>query len=122
LIYTSDLIDQLSHYTYSFSFLYRPLVWICCSEIYSSRLRGFSVSFATSFNWGFNAVIAKITPIMMEKIGAGTYMFFGSCAILMGVFVYFFVPETKGRSLEDIDKVIILNNIIMLLRFSHILL
>ncbi|KAI8891143.1 general substrate transporter [Backusella circina FSU 941] len=81
-----------------------PLVWICCSEIYSSRLRGFSVSFATAFNWGFNAVIAKVTPIMIHSISYGTYFFFGSCAILMGIFVYFFVPETKGRSLEDIDK------------------
>jgi hypothetical protein len=54
-----------------------------------------------------NAIIAKVTPIMIQKISYGTYFFFGSMAIVMGVFAFLFVPETKGRSLEEIDKVII---------------
>jgi hypothetical protein len=55
-----------------------------------------------------NAVIAKVTPIMIQKISYGTYFFFGTMAIVMGIFAYLFVPETKGRSLEEIDRVIII--------------
>jgi hypothetical protein len=51
-----------------------------------------------------NATIAKVTPIMIANITYGTYFFFGSCAIIMGVFVFFLVPETRNRSLEDMDE------------------
>lgn len=52
-----------------------------------------------------NATIAKVTPIMMAKITYGTYFFFGAMAVVMGVFTYVFLPETRGRSLEEIDEV-----------------
>jgi hypothetical protein len=52
-----------------------------------------------------NAIIAKVTPLMMANITYGTYFFFGCTAVLMGVFTYFLVPETRGRSLEQIDEV-----------------
>lgn len=53
-----------------------------------------------------NAVIAKVTPIMMANITYGTYFFFGCCAVIMGLFAYLLLPETRGRSLEEIDEVI----------------
>jgi hypothetical protein len=40
---------------------------------------------------------------MISNIGYGTYLFFGSCTILMTIWAYFFVPETKGRTLESMD-------------------
>lgn len=52
-----------------------------------------------------NATIAKVTPIMTQNITYGTYFFFGACAVLMGAFTYLFVPETRGRSLEEMEKV-----------------
>ena len=52
-----------------------------------------------------NATIAKVTPIMMQNITYGTYFFFGCCAILMGTFTYVLVPETRGRSLEEMEEV-----------------
>ena len=52
-----------------------------------------------------NATIAKVTPIMISDITYGTYFFFGCCAVLMGSFTYFFVPETRGRSLEEMEQV-----------------
>lgn len=42
---------------------------------------------------------------MLEKIGFGTYIFFAGFAVLAGVFTWFFVPETRGRSLEEMDAV-----------------
>jgi hypothetical protein len=52
-----------------------------------------------------NATLAKVTPIMMTNITYGTYFFFGAMAVVMGVFAYVFLPETRGRSLEEIDAV-----------------
>jgi hypothetical protein len=52
--------------------------------------------------WLFNFVIAKITPIMLADITYGTFLLFGSCCILMFVYVIFCVPETKGVPLESI--------------------
>lgn len=40
---------------------------------------------------------------MISNIGYGTYLFFGSCTILMTIWAHFFVPETKGRTLESMD-------------------
>ncbi|CEG66505.1 hypothetical protein RMATCC62417_03072 [Rhizopus microsporus] len=80
-----------------------PIVWIVCSEIYPTRLRAISLSITTAFNWAMNATLAKVTPIMMTNITYGTYFFFGAMAVVMGVFAYVFLPETRGRSLEEID-------------------
>lgn len=52
--------------------------------------------------WLFNFVIAKITPLMLSGIPYGTFLLFGSCCIIMGVYTIFCVPETKGVPLESI--------------------
>jgi SP family sugar:H+ symporter-like MFS transporter len=82
-----------------------PITWIVCSEIFPTRIRAVALSIGTAFNWAMNAIIAKVTPIMIANITAGAYFFYGSMAVLMGIFVYFLLPETKGRSLEEIDAV-----------------
>ncbi|KAG1144014.1 hypothetical protein G6F37_001778 [Rhizopus arrhizus] len=81
-----------------------PIVWIVCSEIYPTRVRAISLSITTAFNWAMNATIAKVTPIMMNDITYGTYFFFGAMSVVMGTFAYVFLPETRGRSLEEIDE------------------
>ncbi|CAO3592944.1 unnamed protein product [Absidia cylindrospora] len=88
-----------------YEFSWGPICWIYCSEIFPTHIRAICLSITTAFNWAMNAVIAKVTPIMMANITYGTYFFFGCTAVLMGTFVYFLVPETRGRSLEQIDEV-----------------
>ncbi|KAL7316961.1 hypothetical protein PS15m_003377 [Mucor circinelloides] len=87
-----------------YEFSYGPIVWVVCSEIYPTRIRAMALSITTAFNWAMNATIAKVTPIMITNITYGTYFFFGSMAVIMGVFVYVFLPETRGRSLEEMDE------------------
>ncbi|KAG2235895.1 hypothetical protein INT48_008198 [Thamnidium elegans] len=87
-----------------YEFSWGPIVWVVCSEIYPTRIRAMSLSITTAFNWAMNACIAKVTPIMIAKITYGTYFFFGSCAVIMGVFTYVLLPETRGRSLEEMDE------------------
>ncbi|ORX60426.1 general substrate transporter [Hesseltinella vesiculosa] len=86
-----------------YEFSWGPIPWICCSEIFPNNIRSLSLSITTAFNWACNAVIAKVTPLMMTNITYGTYFFFGSMAVVMGVFVYFFLPETRGRSMEELN-------------------
>lgn len=88
-----------------YEFSWGPIVWVVCSEIYPTRIRAMSLSITTAFNWAMNATIAKVTPIMIAKITYGTYFFFGSMAVIMGLFAYFLLPETRGRSLEEMDEV-----------------
>lgn len=52
-----------------------------------------------------NAIIGKITPLMIADISYGTFFFYGACCLTMGLVVYVFLPETKGRSLEEMDQV-----------------
>lgn len=86
-----------------YEFSWGPVVWVVCSEIYPTRIRAMSLSLTTAFNWAMNATIAKVTPIMITNISFGTYFFFGTCAIIMGLFAFVFLPETRGRSLEEMD-------------------
>ncbi|KAJ6787111.1 hypothetical protein PWT90_09307 [Aphanocladium album] len=91
----------------SFQFGWGPACWILVSEIPTARLRALNVSIAAATQWLFNFVAARTVLTMqstMGKAGYGMYFMFGSFCFLMGLFVYFFVPETKGLSLEKMDE------------------
>ncbi len=80
------------------------IVWIYCSEIFPLRIRTLCCALTSAMQWLFQFVIARSTPYMVSNIGYGTYLFFGSCTILMTIWAYFCVPETKGRTLESMDQ------------------
>ncbi|KAK0719179.1 MFS sugar transporter-like protein [Lasiosphaeris hirsuta] len=90
-----------------FQFGWGPTCWIYASEIPTARLRSQNVAFAAATQWLFNFVVARSVPVMLETVGAygyGTYLIFGSFCFSMFFFVWFFIPETKGVSLEAMDK------------------
>lgn len=90
-----------------FQFGWGPACWIYASEIPAARLRSLNVSYAAATQWLFNFVVARSVPPMIATVGAhgyGTYLIFGSFCFSMFFFVWFFVPETKGMSLETMDK------------------
>ncbi|KAK4187924.1 putative permease [Podospora australis] len=90
-----------------FQFGWGPACWIYASEIPAARLRSLNVSLAAATQWLFNFVVARSVPNMLVTVGAngyGTYLIFGSFCFSMFFFVWFFVPETKGISLEAMDK------------------
>jgi sugar porter (SP) family MFS transporter len=86
-----------------FCFSYAGVPWIYCAEIFPLRIRGIGMALCTATHWLFNFVIARAVPYMVSNIGYGTYFVFATCLTLSIPFVYFFVPETKGLSLEEID-------------------
>ncbi|KXH53313.1 hypothetical protein CSIM01_11833 [Colletotrichum simmondsii] len=89
-----------------FQFGWGPACWIYASEIPAARLRSQNVALAAATQWLFNLIVARTVPNMLATVGAhgyGTYLIFGSFCFSMFFFVWFFVPETKGISLEHMD-------------------
>jgi hypothetical protein len=72
-------------------------------QIFPTRLRAYGVGLAAATQWLFNFVITEITPRAVNHIGWRTFLMFGIFCLAMGVFAFFFIKETKGRSLEDMD-------------------
>jgi SP family xylose:H+ symportor-like MFS transporter len=89
-----------------------PVVWVVLSEIFPTRVRGRALGLATFCLWTANYVISQTFPMMdknawlLEKFNHAFpfWLYAGFCAILM-VFVIFWVPETKGKRLEEIEMV-----------------
>ncbi|KAF1913670.1 general substrate transporter [Ampelomyces quisqualis] len=89
-----------------FQFGWGPVCWIYVSEIPAARLRSLNVAIAAATQWLFNFVVARATPNMMATVGKGgygTFLIYGSFCFIMFFFVWFLVPETKGLSLEKMD-------------------
>ncbi len=91
-------------YTASFMMSWGPICWVLISEIFPNKIRGQAVAVAVAFQWFANYLISSTYPAMMEFSGGMTYGFYGLMAILSALFVWKMVPETKGKSLEEMDK------------------
>ncbi|MDD2680367.1 MAG: MFS transporter, partial [Candidatus Omnitrophica bacterium] len=82
-----------------------PIFWLMIAEIYPLKVRGRAMSLATVANWGFNMLVAATFLTLTDKLGkAGTFWLFALISIAGIVYCYFFVPETKGYTLEEIEQ------------------
>jgi len=89
-------------FSWAFSFSYGPVSWIYQSEIFPTNLRALGTSLATASNWANNVVIGQITPFGFKNLGY-KYFFVYVCTNILNIFIsYFFFPETKNKSLEEI--------------------
>ncbi|KAK2042888.1 general substrate transporter [Colletotrichum somersetense] len=82
---------------------WQGITWLYASEVQTLEIRMLAVSITTATTWLGSFIIARSTPYMISDLGYGAYFFFGAILILMGVWAFFFVPETKGLTLEDMD-------------------
>ncbi|ORX95957.1 sugar transporter [Basidiobolus meristosporus CBS 931.73] len=87
-----------------FAFTWGPIGWVYPSEIYPNRVRAKCLSITTVTNWTFNFLVGLVVPKLMESIKWGLYGVFAVFGVIMFINVFFFVPETKGLSLEEIDQ------------------
>lgn len=93
-------------YMLVFGMTYGPVPWAMPAEIFPSALRAKGVAWSTCSNWLNNFIIGLITPPLIQNTrGFGAYTFFAFFCALSFVWGWFCVPETKGRSLEDMDRV-----------------
>lgn len=98
-------VISLMLYVGSFAIGLGPVFWLMISEIYPLRIRGRAMSTATIVNWGTNLLVAITFLSLIQLIGTpGTFWLYGIIGIVAWVFVYFLVPETKGKSLEEIES------------------
>lgn len=91
-------------FTASFMMSWGPIVWVVLSEIFPNRIRGAAMAIAVAVQWLANFTITSFYPYMMEVSGAMTYGFYGLMCVLSGLFVWKFLPETKGKTLEELEK------------------
>ena len=79
------------------------LPWIYPPEIASMRVRSMTNAFSTCTNWLCNFAVVMFTPIFIQDAGWGCYLFFACINFLYLPVIFFFYPETAGRTLEEID-------------------
>ena len=77
---------------------------IYVAESQSQRTRASATHLAHGSNWMTNFLVALTTPILLAKSSYGAYFLFGGCSLLTAIVCFAFVPETKGKSLEEIEE------------------
>jgi MFS family permease len=91
-------------YVASFSFSMGVVGWVMISEIYPTRTRGRAMALATGAVWGACFLVSQTFPIFKEMSISRTFWGYAVLCAAAIVFIWFWVPETKGRSLEEIER------------------
>lgn len=91
-------------YTGFFAFSQGAVLWVFISEIFPNHIRAKGITLGSTTHWVMAAVIALFFPYLIEKAGGGNvFLFFSFMMCIQLVFVWKLMPETKGRSLEQIE-------------------
>lgn len=100
-------------YSASFMFSWGPICWVLIAEIFPNTIRGAAVAIAVAFQWIFNFIVSS-TFVPMYNMTAGdmgekfghmfAYALYGIICVIAAIFVWKLVPETKGKTLEDMNK------------------
>ncbi|MDD3077664.1 MAG: sugar porter family MFS transporter [Paludibacter sp.] len=95
------LLVYISFFAASFA----PVMWVIISEIYPNRIKGLAMSFSTAVSWLCTFLTVYFAPVIQGSLGLN-YLFgiFGIFSIIAYVFVKIWIPETKGKTLEQIEK------------------
>lgn len=98
-------VGSLVSYIVCFAFSLGPVGWVLVSEVFPLKIRGLAMSICTVSNFAFNFFVVGSFPILINRLGGAiTFWGFAAVSFLCILFVFFFVPETKGISLEQIES------------------
>ena len=95
-----------------FAMTWGPAAWVIVGEVFPLPIRSRGVGLSTSSNWFWNCIIGVITPYLVgtgkgdANLGSNIFFMWGGLCCVSLCFVYFLVPETKGLSLEQVDKML----------------
>jgi MFS family permease len=95
-----------------FATTWGPCAWIVIGEIFPLTIRSRGVGLSTASNWFWNCIIGIITPYLVAdrddsaRLGSNVFFLWGSLCCVSFLFAFFFVPETKGLTLEQVDKML----------------
>ncbi len=109
-----EMVTAVSLLVYSASFMFSwgPITWVLIAEIFPNTIRGAAVAIAVAFQWIFNFIVSSsFVPMFNMHLTEGdhfghwfTYGLYGIICVVAAVFVWKLVPETKGKTLEDMTK------------------
>ena len=99
-------------YSASFMFSWGPITWVLIAEIFPNTIRGAAVAIAVAFQWIFNFIVSStFVPMFNMHLSEGddfghwfTYGLYGIIFLIAALFVWRLVPETKGKTLEDMSR------------------
>lgn len=92
-------------YVAGFAWSWGPLAWLVPSEIFPLEIRSAGQSINVSVNMLFTFIIGQVFLTLLCNMKFGLFYFFGGFVIIMTIFVYFFVPETKNVPIDEMNKV-----------------
>src|SRR5437868_9497111 len=91
-------------YVASFAISLGPIFWLLIAEIYPLKIRGIAEGTAATFNWASNLIVSLTFLTLVEKLGdSSTFLLYAFASVASWLFAYYFVPETKGSTLEQIE-------------------
>ena len=109
-----EMVTAVSIMVYSASFMFSwgPICWVLIAEIFPNTIRGAAVAIAVAFQWIFNFIVSStFVPMFNMHLSEGddfghwfTYGLYGIICVVAAIFVWKLVPETKGKTLEDMTK------------------
>ncbi|EED20688.1 MFS monosaccharide transporter, putative [Talaromyces stipitatus ATCC 10500] len=103
----TTLIVFTCFFIVGFATTWGPIVWAICGELYPARYRATCIGIATASNWTWNFLISFFTPFISGAIDFQYGYIFACCCFAAALVVYFFVCETQGRTLEEVDTMYI---------------
>lgn len=91
-----------------FAFSQGAVIWVFLAEIFPNKVRAKGQALGSFTHWIMNAIIGMIFPVVLSNLGGGNvFMFFALMMIPFFFFVWKMMPETKGKSLEELEKIIV---------------
>lgn len=91
-------------YTFAFGFGLGPVFWLYVPEILPLKMRAIGMGVITFTQYLFNAIFANMVPTWMTQFGSVTFLAFGVLSVIGVLYVIFLIPETTGKSLEEIER------------------
>ncbi|GHU83583.1 D-xylose transporter XylE [Bacteroidia bacterium] len=97
-------VVSIIFYAAFFMMSWGPICWVLISEIFPNTIRGQAVAIAVAFQWVFNFIVSSTFPALYSFSPIVAYGLYGTVCVLAALFVWKWVPETKGKTLEDMSK------------------
>lgn len=98
------MITLIYLFSVGYSASWGPVPWLYCAEICPNRVREYGVTLSSATQWLANFGVTKVIPLAVKHMGWRLFIMFAILNYLAGMFTWIFVKETKGLSLEEMDK------------------
>ena len=97
-------IGCIGLYVICFAFSLGPVVWLMISEIFPNRARARAAAISTAANWMANFLVSLSFPVLLAAMGASLWFLYAAMGVAAFIFIFGYVPETKGKSLEEVSR------------------